>query len=163
MATAIDLFAGALTAAVLSASGEDVQSAVVDDMVERLDRDGDLDTQIARYRVTRKEAGDFGMEIVGALLVPVLIDAAKGLWAAYVKKLSEQAGGQLADLTYKQAAKLLNWLWTGDVRDRVDTDFEGLLKVAASQRGLTPEQIETLVVAVRSPKMREILEAHTKA
>lgn len=162
MATAPDLFAGILTSAVLSASGEEVQSAVVDDMVERLNRDGDLDSQIAWSRAARKEAGDFGMEIASALLIPVLIEAAKGLWAEYVKKLGEKAGGQLAELTYKQAAKLVHWLWTGEERDRAEVDFDGLLRAAASRHGLSPEQVEALVIAVRSPEMRAALEAQTK-
>lgn len=162
MITAPDLFVGILTSAALSASGEEVQSAVVDDMLERLNRDGDLDSQIARSRATRKEAGDFGMEIASALLIPVLIEAAKGLWAAYVKKLGEKAGGQLAELTYNQAAKLVNWLWTGEERDRTEVDFDGLLRAAASRHGLCPEQVEVLVLAVRSPEMRAALEVQTK-
>lgn len=162
MTTAPDLFIGILTSAALSASGEEVQAAVVDDMLERLDSDGDLDGQIARSRTTSKEAGDFGMEIASALLIPVLIEAAKGLWAAYVKKLGEKAGGQLAELTYKQAAKLANWLFTGEERDKAEADFDGLLRAAAGRHGLSPEQVEVLVSAVRSPEMRAALETQTK-
>ncbi len=157
-----DLFAGILTSALLTASGEEVQSAVVDDMVEVLDRDGDLDSQIARSMEFRKEPGDFGMEIASALLVPVVIEAAKGLWAAYLKKLGEKAGGQLADLTFKQVSKLLQWLWTGEDYAQTQAAFNDCLRVAASQQGLSSEKVEALVAAVSSPELKAALEAKAK-
>ena len=162
MATAPDFFAGILTSAVLSASGEEVQAAVVDDMMERIDRDGDLDSQIARSKQQRRGAGDFGMELAGAILVPVLIEAAKGLWAAYLKKLGEKAGGKLADLTYEHAAKLLHWLWLGEEQAQVQADFEKLLRKAGDSQGMSSQQVDALVAAVRSPEMKVALQAPAK-
>lgn len=163
MATASDLFAGILASAALSASGEEVQAAVVDDMVTSLDRDGDLASQIARSTPPSKGAGDFGMELAGAILVPVLVEAAKGLWAAYLKKLGERAGGKLADLTYERAARLVQWLWSGDEKKQVEADFEQLLRKAADAQGLPSQQVDALVVAIRSPEMKSALEAQIKS
>lgn len=163
MATAPDLFAGIIASAALSVSGEEVQAAVVDDMMERIDRDGDLDSQIARSKRERRAAGDFGMELAGAILVPVLIEAAKGLWAAYLKKLGEKAGSKLADLTYEHTAKLLNWLWAGDEQQQVEADFEKLLRKAGDSQGLPMRQVDALVAAVRSPEMKAALQAQPKA
>ncbi|WMY75606.1 hypothetical protein RHD99_06570 [Buttiauxella selenatireducens] len=163
MATTHDLFVGILASATLSASGETVQSDVVEDMLNRLDSDGDLDSQIERSLLTKKKkAGDFGMEIVGSLLIPVLIEASKGLWAAYLKKISEKAGAQLAELTYAQVAKLVNWLWTGEERSQAEIDFDRLLRVAGSRHGLSPEQVEALVIAVRSPEMKAAIDAQVE-
>ncbi|HEU6454774.1 MAG TPA: hypothetical protein VN201_04870 [Roseateles sp.] len=162
MAHTPDMFAGILTSAVLCAGGEDVQSAVVDDMVDGLERDGDLDSQIARSRKHRKEAGDFGMEIASALLVPVLIEAGKGLWAAYLKKLGEKAGGQLVDLTYQQVSKLVQWLFTGEERDQAQAAFNERLRAAAAQQGLSSEQVDALVAAVSSPALTAALDAKAK-
>lgn len=162
MATAPDLFAGILTSAVLSVSGEEVQAAVVDDMMERINRDGDLDIQIARSKQQRRAAGDFGMELAGAILVPVLIEAAKGLWAAYLKKLSEKAGSKLADLTYEHAAKLLNWLWAEDEQPQVKADFERLLRKVGDSQRLSMQQVDALIAAVRSPEMTAALQAQAK-
>lgn len=162
MATAPDFFAGILTSAALSASGEEVQAVVVDDMMERIDRDGDLESQIARSKQQRRAAGDFGMELAGAILIPVLIEAAKGLWAAYLKKLGEKAGGKLADLTYEHVAKLLHWLWAGDEQPLVEADFEMLLRKSGDSQGLSAPQVDALVAAMRSPEMKVALQAQAK-
>jgi hypothetical protein len=151
-----DLFAGALTSAVLNARGDDVQAAVIDDMVDRLDTEGDLDKQLERAGSTRSQAGDFGMEIAGAIVIPVLVEAAKALWAAYVKKLSEKAADDLANLSYKQVVKLAHWLWSTE--SEVSVAFEPLLRAAAAKRGLLPIQIEALLAAVHSPEMLAALE-----
>lgn len=163
MTAAPDLFAGILASAALSASGEEVQAAVVDDMVSNLAHDGDLASQIARATPPRKGAGDFGMELAGAILVPVLVEAAKELWAAYLEKLGEKAGGKLADLTYEHAAKLVQWLWSGDEKRQVEDDFEQLLRVAADAQGLSSQQVDALVMAVRSPGMKDALDTQSKS
>jgi hypothetical protein len=162
MITASDLFVGILTSATLSASGEEVQAAMVDDMVEQLAHDVDLCRQLERAQTRRRQAGDFGMEIAGAILVPVLMEAAKGLWAAYLKKLGEKAGGQLADLTFKQVAKLIHHLWAGEEQGHIQADFVELVKLAAGKQGMASEQIEALLVAIRSAEMQTALEAQAK-
>lgn len=153
-----DSFAGVLTSVVLSVSGDDVQAAVIDDMVERLGTDGDLDRQLERANATGSRSGDFGMEIVGAIVVPVLVEAAKGLWAAYVKKLNEKVAGGLADLSYKQVVKLARWLWSSESGEQASAEFESLLRASATKRGLPPAQIEALIVAARSPEILAALE-----
>jgi hypothetical protein len=163
MNSASDAFAGILASAVLDASGEEVQAAVVDDMVERLDREGDLESQLAQAREVRKEAGDFGAEIAGAVIVPVLIEAAKALWAAYAKKLGEKVGGELADLTYKEVAKIVSWLWSGATRGQAELDFDALIRVSAGKHGLSSEQVEVLIAASRSPEMLKAIEARAQA
>ncbi|WP_457325707.1 hypothetical protein, partial [Roseateles sp. P5_E11] len=68
----------------------------------------------------------------------------------------------LADTTYEHAAKLLNWLWSGDEQPQVKADFEKLLRKAGDTQGLSMQQVDALIAAMRSPEMNAALKAQAK-
>lgn len=119
----LDMFVGILIFVVFCVGGEDVQLVVVDDMVDGLECDGDLDSQIVCLCKYCKEVGDFGMEIVSVLFVLVFIEVGKGLWVVYLKKFGEKVGGQFVDLIYQQVFKFVQWLFIGEECDQVQVVF----------------------------------------
>lgn len=99
-----------------------------------------------------RSGGDFGAEIIGPLLIPVLIEAGKQLWAAYLKDLTGKAASGLADLTANSVKGYLKRHWSRD-GDHVAAEYERLLRAAAATHGLSQEQIDELVAAVRGSGM----------
>lgn len=154
-----DEFAAVVTKAILQAGGDEIQVAVLDDIVEGSKVSGSLDASIAAVKTAKRRPGDFGMEIVGALLIPVLIEAAKQFWAAYVKKLAEKTGGDLAELTVTQAKDVARRIWTGEEAFVSVSDFETLVRSAAKREGLSAEQTDKLVRDLRNPSVANAFEA----
>lgn len=93
------------------------------------------------------------MEIVGALLVPILVEAGRQLWTAYVKRLAERAGGDLADLSLSAMKGLAARIWSGQEPSAKLAELEALVRDAARKEGLTPADVETLVAKLHDPKV----------
>ena len=100
-----------------------------------------------------RKGGDFGAEIIGPLVIPILIEAGKQLWAAYLKKLTEKAGNNLADLTVDGVKTIVRRQWAGPDGSAAE-DYEKLLREAASKQGLAQAQTDQLIAAVRGSQKR---------
>lgn len=97
-------FAVLLTQAVLTVAEEDIQLAVLEQMVTEEPTKA-LDVQLTEAKVAGKQAGDFGMEIMGPMLLSALLEAGKMLWSLYLKKLEEKGAAKLADATVEGVKK----------------------------------------------------------
>jgi hypothetical protein len=146
--TAEEQFSIILTRQVLTDAGEDIQLAVLDEMVAD-EQKISLDKQLEQAKSHSKQAGDFGMEILGPMLISALIEAGKALWKAYLKKLEEKAAGKLADLTVDQAQNLVNAIWHKADAPVTKSDYETALRSVAEKDGLTEDQTEHLLAAIR--------------
>jgi len=109
-----------------------------------------LDEQIRNAKAHSKEAGDFGMEILGPMLISALIEAGKALWKIYIKKIGEKAADKLADITVNEATKIANAVWHKTDDTLTMADYDNALRNAADKNGLSKEQTEHLIAAIRS-------------
>jgi|GEM_PF-5546390 hypothetical protein len=149
-------FALALTHAVLTVAEEDVQLAVLEEMVAEAPTKA-LDLQLSEARIAGKQAGDFGMEIVGPMLISALLEAGKALWGLYVKKLGEKAAGKLADTTVDGVNKISRAIWHDKDSAITVADYEGALRNAARAEGLSSEQTDRLVAAITGDAIKKVL------
>lgn len=126
---------------------------MLDNLVEHVGS-ATLQERIAEGWTMERRPGDFGMEIVGALLVPILVEAAKQFWASYVKRLSEKAGSDLADLSLTSMKNLAARIWSGKETSANLGELEALVRDIAQGR-LPREQIDGLVAKLRNAKVAE--------
>jgi hypothetical protein len=152
-----DEFAAWIAGVVLRSSGEDIQAEVLEDLVHKTGPADSLDKQIEEAWTASKRAGDFGAEFIGAVLLPVLIEAGKELWSVYLKKLTEKAGEQLAAMTIDAVKMLAHRIWSGEEKSVTAADYEKLLRAAAAKHGLSFHQTEQLVAGLRDPELARAL------
>lgn len=151
-----------LAEATLISGGQEVSAFVVSDIKDQVAAGGTLDTALQNIQAFDRKPGDFGAEIIGALIVPVVIEAAKQLWASYLKELTQQVnemaqqgGKQLASMTIDSAKALVRRVWTDE--PEISTRYATLVRAEAERQGLPSEQIELLVNAITSPALAERL------
>lgn len=144
-------FSVAITRQVLTDAGEEIQLTVLDEMVTD-EQHVSLHKQLEQAKSYKKQAGDFGMEILGPMLISALIEAGKLLWKTYLKKLEEKAAGKLADLTAEHAQNLVNTIWHKPDAPVTKSEYETALRAVAQKNGLTDKQTEQLIAAIRGVK-----------
>lgn len=147
-------FAVWIAGATLRSGDRQVDALALDDLAQQAAKTGSLDREIKAMGQFDRKGGDFGAEIIGAVVIPILIEAGKQLWAAYFKKVSEKAAGALADATTTQVTAFVKKHWSGDDED-IMAKYEQCLRDAASKQGLSQPQTEALVKALRSPEMKK--------
>jgi hypothetical protein len=149
-----DQFAALITGGILRAGGEDIQAQVLDELVQSAGS-ATLQERIAEGRKLERRPGDFGMEIIGALIVPILVEATTQFWTAYVKRMTEKAGSDLADLSLSSIRKLALRIWRGEEDNANLSELESLVREVARKEGLQPQQIDSLVAKVRDAKVAQ--------
>lgn len=152
-----EYFSAVIAAAVLKSADEDIQAEVLADLVEKTNADSDLESQINDAMKSGKRAGDFGMEIIGPLLIPVLIEAGKELWKLFIKKLGDKATDKLAEFTVEKVKKIAHSIWSGSENSVSVIEYEKLVRKAAKEQELSSEQTEKLILSLKSNNVKELL------
>jgi hypothetical protein len=147
-------FAVWIAGATLRSGDREVDALALDDPAQQAAKTGDLDKEIKTMGQFDRKGGDFGAEIIGAVVIPILIEAGKQLWASYFKKVSDKAAGALADATASQVTAFVKEHWSG-TGDSATAKYEQCLRDAAAKQGLSQPQTEALVKALRSPEMKK--------
>lgn len=147
-----------IAGATLRAGQHEIDALALDDLARQAQNSGDLDRQLAEMRRFDRKGGDFGAEIVGAILIPILIEAGKQLWAAYVKKLADKAAGALADATSDGVAELVKRHWHGSTDDAAQ-EFASIIRDVGARHKLPQAQVDELIAALQSPAMAKELGA----
>ncbi|MDG4878265.1 hypothetical protein P9273_24630 [Mesorhizobium sp. WSM4935] len=147
-----DKFAIWIAASTLRSGNREIDALALDDIAQQVRGSGDLERELAAMRQFDRRGGDFGAEIVGAVVIPILIEAGKQLWAAYLKKLTDKAAGQLADVTADEVKALVRGRWSR-VDESARADFETFLRAEAVRQGLSEAQTEGLLAALHQPGM----------
>jgi len=139
--------------ALLQASGHELQSFLVEDLQEQVEQGKPLADGLVTLSVPQRQAGDFGMEIAGTLLAPVVVELLKEFWSAYVKKLSDDTGGALADATTgKLKAWFISLLGKKDDNSAL-TDLAKRIDHLAASKKLSRKDADSLLEALRDPKL----------
>jgi hypothetical protein len=145
-------FAVWIAGATLRSGDREVDALALDDLVQQAEKTGDLERELAAMRQFDRKGGDFGAEIVGAVVIPILIEAGKQLWAAYLKKLTDKAAGDLADVTAGAVKAFIKRQWAGS-GDNARAEYETIIRAEAVKQGLSQAQIDGLVAALQRPGM----------
>lgn len=89
----------------LTVSDLPLQALIVEDLETQIEEGSSFSEGLRSLTANSRRAGDFGMEIAGSLLAPVLVELLKSFWSEYLKKLAEDAGGSAAELTIDEAKR----------------------------------------------------------
>jgi hypothetical protein len=152
-----DEFAGWMAGAALRSADEEIQAIFLDDVLDQVREGEELDTALTRTLKSERRSGDFGMDIVGPLIVPVLIEAGRQLWRIYAKKLTEKAADKLSDATITGVKKIVKNLWSGNEGQEVRNDFEKLIRVAGEKQGIQSDVIEKLISGIQAERFPDEL------
>lgn len=150
-----DEFSLWLAEATLISGGQEISAFVVSDIRDDVAAGATLDAALQDIQTFDRKPGDFGAEIIGALIVPVVIEAAKQLWTSYLKEFTQQGGKQLASMTIKSAKKLLGRIWAD--KPEISERYAELVRAEAERQGLPPEQVDLLAKAITAPALAEKL------
>ncbi|MCP3417929.1 hypothetical protein NLM16_27865 [Bradyrhizobium brasilense] len=152
-----DDFAVWLAGAVLRTDDRDVAALALQDIASQAG-ELELDAKLDEMRKFNRAGGDFGAEIIGPLLIPILVEAAKQLWAAYLKKIAEKTAGALADVTAKTVKDLIRAAWSSD-NVVLTSELEAHIRAAATEQNLPQEELDRLIASLRNPKLGHELAA----
>jgi hypothetical protein len=89
---------------------------------------------LASLQKFERKKGDFGAEIIGTLLVPLLLEALKDVWAGYVKKLSEDPGEATAKFTADRLKSIFRTAFRGLGREALVKPIDDSLEKVAGER-----------------------------
>jgi hypothetical protein len=145
-------FAVWIAGATLRSGNREVDAITLDTLAQQATKAGDLKRELDAMRQFDRRGGDFGAEIVGAVLIPILIEAGKQLWAAYLKKLTDQAAAGLANLTADVVKAAIKRQWSSPTHN-ARAEYETIIRREAGKQGLSQAQTDALVAAVHQPEM----------
>lgn len=113
---------------------------------------GGLDAALKASEKSEMRGGALGMEILGAIVVPVLIEAAKQFWASYQKELIEKTGKSAAEATL---AGLKKWFFDAPPEDKslISEKLADTIARVGEARKLRAEDIEALIAATAPDRL----------
>jgi len=141
----------------LRASGDSIQSLVVEDLQEQIEQGKSMTDGLSSLMTSQRQAGDFGMEIAGTLLAPVLVELLKDFWSGYLKKVGESAGGAVAEATTKRVKDWFLSILHSKEDDKVLADLRRKVDRLAAQKKLTRKEAARLLEALHGPKLAQEL------
>lgn len=147
-------FAIWLAGATLRSADREIDALTLDDLSRQVQQNGNLESELEEMRRFDRRGGDFGAEIIGAVVIPILIEAGKQLWAAYLKKLTDKAAGKLADVTADEVSALITRTWSTPGDDS-RASYERILQAEAAKQGLSQSQTEGLIAALNQRRMAD--------
>jgi hypothetical protein len=148
-----------LAGGVLRAGGEDIQASVLEEVRDKVASGTPLDQALALVSRSERQAGDFGAEIIGPLLLPILIEGLKTFWNLYASELQKKVAGDLAKLTIEKVKDLFRSALGGAERDKTLTSMEEVIREVAAKRKLNAKATERLVALVLDPNVASELDA----
>jgi hypothetical protein len=142
----------------LRVSGYDLQSLIVEDLENQVGDGVPLSKALIAISTPEQRAGDFGMEIAGTLLAPILVELLKDFWSSYLKKLGETAGEALANATTGEVKKWFVSVMHGKDDGNALAELQGEVNQMAARKRLSPEEVARLLQALHSPELPNELE-----
>lgn len=105
-----------------------------------------LDELLSDLPAAPKRGGAFGIEILGAVLIPVVVEAVRQFWASYQKELMSKLGTLAANATVTQ---LKHWFTTAPAADTQEVAqlLATKIREVGAKRGLRTADVEALVAA----------------
>jgi hypothetical protein len=148
-----------LAGAWLRAAGDEIQSLVVEDIEEQAKQGTPVTSTLKSLAASNRQPGDFGMEIAGTLLAPVLLEFLKAFWASYLKSLAEKAGKAVADATtHNVKAWFISAIRPGK-DDKVMADLQSGIADLAARGKLSQQEATGLLTGLKSTALSQELAA----
>jgi len=118
----------------------------------------DLDASIRDASQSEARAGAFGIEVAGALIVPILIEAGRQFWKAYSEKLMKKAGEDLAGWTI---SKFKHWFLGAESteKSKVKDQLADKIRSVGEERGLSSDDIDAILATLSTKNLSEALAA----
>lgn len=153
----LDEAAVVIAAAVLRGSDREIEALTLEALASEADLTG-IDQALAEAARSEKRGGAFGMEIVGAILIPVLIEAARQFWQSYSKNLVDKLGSSAAEATL---ARFRGWFLNAPANEqREAADRLAIaIRTEGAKRGLAEIDIDALIAATAPEKLSTALAA----
>ena len=148
-----------LAGAWLRASGDEIQSLVVEDIQEQAQQGTTVMIALKSLAESKRQPGDFGMEIAGTLLAPVLIEFLKAFWASYLKRLAETAGKAVADATTKSVKVWFLAAIHKGKDDKVMADLQAGIADLAARGKLSQQETARLLAGLKGAALSQELAA----
>ena len=146
-----DRFAVWVSDAVLRAGEDEFTAEALAALARKAEGDAtSLDAELAKQTKQEPRAGDIGLEMIGPVLIPILIEFGRALWDAYSKRLAEQGGEALADATLAKVKEFARGTWSGRDSPVPLDEVERQLRQAALRAKLDEEETERLVAGLRA-------------
>lgn len=152
-----DQAAAILASVVLRANDREIEAMALEAIVNDPET-SDLDASIRDASKSEARAGAFGMEVAGALIVPILIEVGRQFWKAYSEKLMEKAGEDLAGWTI---SKFRNWFLGAESteKSKIQDQLADKIRSVGQERGLSNEDIDAILVTLSTENLSEALAA----
>ena len=147
-----------LGAGILRAGGEDIQVLVLDSVRKWVASGATLDQALGAIMKVERQAGDFGAEIVGALALPILIEALKSFWTQYATELQKEFASEVVTFTVEKVKALFRAALHGKDKENTLQSMEATIREAAAKHGLDASGTERLVALVKDPKVADELD-----
>ncbi|MGF9567542.1 hypothetical protein [Neorhizobium sp. JUb45] len=144
-----------LAAGVLRSGKFDIEAVTLEAMAADAPAGG-LDTALKASEKSDVRGGALGMEILGAIVVPVLVEAAKQFWASYQKELIEKTGKSAADATLVAIKK---WFFGAPPEDKslISQKLANAITLAGEARKMKVADIEALIAATAPERLEAAL------
>jgi hypothetical protein len=142
-------------AAILRGSGREIEALSLEAIAADTGPGG-LDQALTESSQSETRGGAFGMEIAGALILPLVIDAVRQVWKAYSGELIKKIGTSAADATISQ---LTSWFRRSPAEDlqQIADRLAEAIRTAGVERGLATADIDALVAATAPEKLSDAL------
>lgn len=150
-----DQAAAVLAAAILRTNDRDIEAMTLEAVAENSKYE-DLDSAVTEASQSDAKAGAFGMEIVGAIVVPILIEAARQFWKAYSEKLIEKGGEELVDWTIDKFKDKFSNSSSNEQSELRDQLAEKILAVGKA-REMSEADLDAILNAMTPQKLTEAL------
>jgi len=145
----------------LQSSGDKIQSLVVEDLQEQAVGGTPVSEALASLAKSKRQPGDFGMEIAGTLLAPVLVEFLKTFWASYLKTLAEDTAKAVATATTQSIKALFVSVLHKDKDGPVTADLRGGIADLVARGKLTHQEAARLLTALNGAELPKALSAET--
>jgi len=138
-------------AAILRGSDREIEALSLEAMASDAGPGG-LDQALTQASRSEIRGGAFGMEIAGAIIVPLLVDVVRQVWNAYSGELVKTIGKSGADLT---VAHLKHWFQRAPTQEKLpfSEQLASAIRSAGAERGLSAADIDALVQATAPEKL----------
>ena len=152
-----DQAAAILASVVLRANDREIEAMTLE-AIAHDPESTDLDASIRDASQSEARAGAFGMEVAGALIVLILIEAGRQFWKAYSEKLMEKAGEDLAGWTI---SKFKDWFLGAEnaEKSKVKNQLADKIRSVGEDRGLSSDDIDAILATLSTENLSEALAA----
>lgn len=148
--SSVDALSLWLAAAALRSADEPIQALVLDQVRQETEVGVPLAQALDKATRSERKPGDFGVEFIGPLLLPLLIEGVKAFWKLYLTELQKKAAGEIATVTIDAVKAVFRKAMSGGDKEKIVGGLETSLRAVAVEHKLSADQTARLIALVKS-------------